>query len=80
MRRALGIPVFDDSSYDSIPFGVPQGSVLGPLLFVLYTADLVPLIQKHSLHCHLYADDPGVWVVSATRRRLTVRQHVTLYR
>ena len=31
--------------------------MLGPILFILYTADLVPLIDQHSLHGHLYADD-----------------------
>ena len=55
-KQAVYISGFQ-SSEQSLDFGVPQGSVLGPVLFVLYTSPLTRLINSHSVAHEMYADD-----------------------
>ena len=38
-------------------FVVPQGSVLGPTLFILYTKPLSDFIERHSISSESFADD-----------------------
>ena len=44
-----------------LQFGVPQGSVLSPALFTMYTQPLVHIMKKINILYHLYADDTQLY-------------------
>ena len=46
----------------TLHIGVPQGSVLGLILFTLYTCPLVQIFKAHGLMYHLYADDSQLYL------------------
>ena len=42
--------------------GVPQGSCLGPLLFIIYTRKLFDIVERHLPQVHCFADDTQLYV------------------
>ena len=50
------------SDTKSLSQGVPQGSVLGPIVFTLYTTPLCDIYRAHSILFQLYANDQQVYL------------------
>ena len=46
-----------------IEYGVPQGSVLGPKLYCMYTRPVGKIVDKFGLNHHIYADDTQAYII-----------------
>ena len=56
------------STKQNVLYGVPQGSVLGPLLFLIYVNDIAAAVPSHKLR--LFADDSNIFVSDINPRSL----------
>ena len=50
------------SSVRSLTCGVPQGSVLGPILYMQYTTPVADIIKAPKVEYHVYANDTELYV------------------
>ena len=68
----------ENSDLEKVKFGVPQGSVLGPLLFLLYVSDMLNCYHGTDCEFVLYADDTNLFVIDIDRESAIKKANIIL--
>lgn len=67
------------SDLELVQFGVPQGSILGPLLFVIYLKDINKVLSyKNNNQLYLYADDSNLKITTNSLEQMEIQSFVEL--
>ena len=62
-NRSFRVSIAGEFSDDiELKYGLPQGSVIGPLGFVFYTHIVGHILRQHHLSYHIYADDIQIYI------------------
>ena len=67
-RKTIVEVLGDKSNPRTLTKGVPQGSVLGPILFNIYTIELSNILKRHEVGFKIYADDTQFYFAISTTR------------
>jgi len=60
--RKKFVGINESSCLVNLDVEVPQGSVLGPLLYLLYTSHLADVVKCHNVSYHFYAHDSQLYL------------------